>query len=494
MQANSGGSNNNNPGDKKTTNNTDSPHDEKTTDSKDQSANPNDSQNNNNTPAPKSEGNNKQTSSNGTSNGTQNAAASTTKESAKTPVIASKAKQMVLAASKKEKELQEKAKSDEKQGDKDTSPQANGTSDKSQKSETEGAGPKAPSKAKQAILAAAKAQSEAFKTQPASNETNPKLPTSGSDNTNTGGKLPSKAKQAILAAAKAQGESEKGSGKAPAPPPPKSNQSEPPPIPPRAGSAGKGLLPSKAKQMVQAAALVGKTSTKPSVQGNQDPPPPPPRPPSKEHSIKDPTDTSKGTSGLPTRGDKPKGSSLPPGKDKTPQTNQTSGSATTKSPKLVNRSSSTGRGDGKPSSRPSSFRAQSSASSGTGTTRPQTGPGGSKSPKVPHRPASNQHNLHGTGPKPPSKDPKGKAKLSGESDKDGNIYKKPGVPANPTQGKPGDPKDETGGENKPEQPSNKILLMTMRGEWSVLEQTLRSMDKATDSAVVSVNDPVSTHA
>ena len=150
----------------------------------------------------------------------------------------------------------------------------------------------------------------------------------------------------------------------------------------------------------------------------------------------------------------------------------------------MKRSSSTGKEDGKPSSRPSSFRTQSNLSSGSGGTRPQTGPGGSKSPKVP-RPASNQHNLHGAGSKTPGKDTKSKT--------NGNIYNKPGVSFNPAQGKPGNPQVETGGEGKPEQPSNRILLMTMRGEWTVLEQNLRSMDKATNSAEVSVNDPVSTY-
>lgn len=483
MQANSGGAGNNNPGDKKDINKGTTKSEgysneskERNSDAKkDQNANPNESQNNNNTaaPNPSSQGNNQQATSNGTtSNGnvSQNGAQGDTKE----PRPPSKTKQMILAASKKEKELQEteKEKLSAGQMDKNNPKQTtNGTVNPQAASGTAKPGSGTTSRAKQALLAAAKAQRE------------------------------QEAKEQLAV-----------NPSAPPPLPPKSDQIEPPPIPPRAGSAGKGLLPAKAKQMVQAAtvAQAGKMGSKQQSdeeKGDSAPPLPPPRPPSKDHQVKKTEkETPKTTQSKPLTGDKDHSAQ---DKEKLHQSNQGHDSVSTKkqSPKPVKRSSSTGRGDSKPSSRPSSFRTQSSVSSGGGGTRPQTGKSdkplgaGSKSPKFP-RPASNQHNLQPGGTKAPSKDskdPKSKTKETGtkgspsETEKDGKLDNKPGVLQNPAQ-KPADTKDESNpdGENKPAQPSRRILMLASKGEWSVLEQTLRTMDKVNNIAEVSVNDPVST--
>ena len=296
----------------------------------------------------------------------------------------------------------------------------------------------------------------------------------------TGAKTP---QQALLDAAKAQKalDEKKNDGTTKPPLPPKTDQSEPPPIPPRTGA--KGLLPTKARQVVQATSVAqsGKAPAKPATHEDQTNAAPPPLPPPR----KDPT--GKEQSENQSQPDK--------------ESKQLNG--TKQSPKPIKRWSSQGKGDHKQQhhGRPSSFRTTSMGYGGP-YNRPQTGPGGKpsvhKSPKL-SRPASDQHNLHAAAGRAQNKDLRGKTRNSSvkkppaDSDKDGtNLFSKPGETVNPTQATTTTGEGQAGsGEGKPPEPSDRILQMTLKGEWSVLEQALRSMDKSTNIGEIGVADPVS---
>ena len=358
--------------------------------------------------------------------------------------------------------------------------QQNGKSDNKTGGEKKPKSPMLPSRTKAMVLAAskgAKAKDQASKDvdQDGKSPATPAAPNGKERDSGPPTKWPSKAKQAVLSASKGEkaSESPKPEKKSEVP---KEPEKTAPPIPPRTGSGWKkAVLPSKAKQLVQAASQgqKGKTEEPPSAPTETKPSPnkAPDKSPTKSSVQKDASDGKK---------DVPK---TPPSKKKGSPKTEPKHKRTASGAKDAPIGSKTPPTNKKESPKPG-LNHKRTLSGG----KDSFGKGGKTGPGRP----SSYHTPPGITPPgmtPPS-DPKSKDTKKEEGT---NLFGKPGAAPPPTAGK-GDPTaggdGKEGDDGKPSEPSKKILLMTQRGEWSVLEQALRSMDPKNPNPEISVVDPV----